>query len=64
MWDIRKVKWSLYNVKCFLPGPSSLAKSSGLNYPAHLFRHREIINHVGGYYLKGVEGLCSRFPSS
>lgn len=52
MWDIRKVKWSLYNAKCFLSGPSSLAMSSDLNYPANLFRHYEMINQVGGYYLK------------
>lgn len=52
MWGIKKVKWSLYNVKCFLPGPGSLVKSSDSNYPANLFRHREIINQVGGYSLK------------
>lgn len=50
MWGIGKVKWRLYNVKYFLPGPSSLAKSSDLNYPANLFCHCEIINQVGGYH--------------
>lgn len=39
MWGLRKVKWRFYNVKYFLPGPSSLAKSSDLNYPANLFCH-------------------------
>lgn len=52
MWGIRKVKWNLYSVKCFLPGPSSLVKSGDLNYPANLFHHCKIINQVGGYYLK------------
>ena len=57
MWDIRKVKWSLYNVKCFLSSPSSLAKSRDLNYPANLFHNCRVINQVGGWLLpEGVRG--------
>ena len=63
MRGIGKVKWSLYNVKCFLPGPSSLVKSSDLNYPANLFRHSRIINQVGGYCLKELHNFCRRFSS-
>lgn len=64
MWSIRKVKWSLYDVKCFLSGPSSLAKSSDLNYPANLFRHWRVVNQGGGHYLKELQGLCRRSSSS
>ena len=63
MRGIGKVKWSLYNVKCFLPGPSSLVKSSDLNYPDNLFRHSRIINQVGGYCLKELHNFCRRFSS-
>lgn len=64
MRGIGKVKWSLYHVKCFLPGPSSLVKSSDLNYPANPFRHCRMINLVGGYYLKELHSFCRRFSSS
>lgn len=63
MWDVRKVKWSLYNVKCFLSGPSSLGKSGDLNYPANLFRHCRVINQVGGWLLpEGVRGSLQEDP--